>query len=65
MNASNIQWFSLAMDERTDANDTMQYAVCFPRIDMELSITGKLIALVLMKATDTGADLYYKVKKML
>jgi hypothetical protein len=58
MNASNFQWFSLGMDERTDANDTVQYAVCFPSIDMELSITRKLVALAPMKATDTGADLY-------
>jgi hypothetical protein len=58
MNATNFQWVFLGMDERTDANDTMQYAVCFPRIYMELSITGKLVALVSVKATDTGADLY-------
>jgi hypothetical protein len=28
MNDANFQWFSLAMDERTDVNNTLQYTVC-------------------------------------
>ena len=50
--------FSLALDESTDANDTVQLAVFIRGIDSEFTITEELLSFVPVKGTTTKKDLF-------
>ena len=62
---ASFQFFSLAMDESTDACDTAQLAVYIRGIDSEFTITEELLSLVPMKGTTTGKDLFDAVLKVM
>jgi len=67
MNATNLQWFSIAVDNNTIVSDRAHTACCFwsqNQTDMDFSITEELAILMPMKRTTTDADIY-KVKKVL
>jgi hypothetical protein len=62
MKATNFHWFSRAMDISTMSN-TAQVTVFIHPINIEFNITEELAALMPMKWTITGKDLY-EVKVM-
>lgn len=51
-------WFSLAMDESTDNQDTAQLLIFIRGIDENFFITEELLGLESMKSTTTGQDLF-------
>lgn len=62
---ASFQFFSLALDESTDANDTAQLAVFIRGVDSEFTITEELLSLVPMKGTTTGKDVFDAVLKVM
>jgi hypothetical protein len=62
---ASFQFFSLALDESTDASDTAQLAVFIRGIDSEFTITEELLSLVPMKGTTTGKDVFNAVLKVM
>ena len=55
-------WYSLALDESTDAQDTAQLIIFIRGIDGNFKVTEELLALESLKDTTTGQDLYQTVK---
>ncbi|XP_023227897.1 general transcription factor II-I repeat domain-containing protein 2A-like [Centruroides sculpturatus] len=58
-------FYSLAMDESTDATDTAQLAVFIRGINDEYSVTEEMLSLVSLKDTTKSRDLYEAVKRTL
>ncbi|KAG8239804.1 hypothetical protein J437_LFUL019402 [Ladona fulva] len=51
-------WFSLALDESTDNEDTAQLLIFIHGINENFVITEELLGLESMKSTTTGQDLF-------
>ena len=51
-------WFSLALDESTDNEDTAQLLIFIRGINENFVITEELLGLESMKSTTTGQDLF-------
>lgn len=60
-----FKFFSLAMDESTDVTDTSQLSIFIRGINEDFHITEELLALVPMKDTTNGSDIYCEVKNIL
>ena len=56
-----FQWFSIALDESTDIQDTAQLLIYLRGIDENFEITEKLLSMECLKDTITGKDLYSSV----
>ena len=54
--ANRFDFFSIAIDESTDAKDTSQLAVFVRGVSPEFEITEEFLELVPMKGTTTGKD---------
>ncbi|GFY37597.1 hypothetical protein TNIN_342521 [Trichonephila inaurata madagascariensis] len=50
-------YFSLALDETSDINDTAQLAIFIRGVDSQMNITEELLELVSLKGTTTGRDM--------
>ncbi|GFV20198.1 uncharacterized protein TNCV_4194961 [Trichonephila clavipes] len=50
-------YFSLALDETSDINDTAQLAIFIRGVDSQMNSTEELFELVSLKGTDTGRDI--------
>ena len=62
--ASEFEYYSLALDESTDATDTAQLAVFVRGIDSEFNIiTEELANLHSLRDTTTGVDIYQAVRE--
>ena len=61
LQASNFKFYSLALDESTDATDTAQVAIFVRGIDNDFNITEEMAALVSLKDTTTANDIYKAV----
>lgn len=53
----NFVYFSLALDETSDINDTAQLAIFIRGVDSQMNINEELLELVSMKGTTTGRDI--------
>ena len=53
-----FEWYSLALDESTDIEDTAQLLVFIRGIDENFEITEELLSLEHLKDTTTGQDLF-------
>jgi hypothetical protein len=62
--SANFQWCFVAMEEITDVCEAAERAISARGIDLEFSITEELAALMSMKGTTAGADMY-EVEKAL
>ena len=60
-----FEWYSLALDESTDIEDTAQLLVFIRRIDENFEITEELLSLEHLKDTTTGQDLFESVENCL
>ena len=60
-----FKWFSLALDESTDIQDTAQLLIFIRGIDDKFLITEELLSLEHLKDTTTGQDLFDNVSKCL
>ena len=58
LRASNFKFYSLALDESTDATDTAQVAIVVRGIDNDFNITEEMAALVSLKDTMKANDIY-------
>ena len=58
LRASNFKFYSLALDESTDATDTAQVAIFVRGIDNDFNITEEMAALVSLKDTTKANDIY-------
>ena len=56
--SDNFVWFSLALDESTDKEDTAQLLIFIRGINKKFVITEELLGLEPMKDTTTGKDLF-------
>ncbi|XP_066990456.1 general transcription factor II-I repeat domain-containing protein 2A-like [Macrobrachium rosenbergii] len=56
-----FQWFSIALDESNDIQDTAQVLIYIRGIDEKLQITEELLSMESLKDTVTGKDLYNSV----
>lgn len=56
--SSHFVYYSVALDESTDLTDTAQLAVFIRGIDRNFSVTEEMAALVPMKGSTRGCDLY-------
>ncbi|XP_068209241.1 general transcription factor II-I repeat domain-containing protein 2-like [Palaemon carinicauda] len=56
-----FQWFSIALDESNDIQDTAQVLIYIRRIDENFEITEELLSMESLKDTVTGKDLYNSV----
>ena len=56
-----FQWFSIALDESTDIQDTAQLLIYLRGIDKNFEITEELLYMESLKDTVTGKDLYNSV----
>ena len=56
-----FEWYSLALDESTDIEDTAQLLVFIRGIDENFEITEKLLSLEHLNDTTTGHDLFENV----
>ncbi|GFX50775.1 general transcription factor II-I repeat domain-containing protein 2 [Trichonephila clavipes] len=50
-------YFSLALDETSDINDTAQFAIFIRDVDSQMNIIEELLELVSLKGTTTGRDI--------
>ena len=57
----NFEWFSIALDESTDCQDTAQLLIYIRGIDENFVITEELLSIESLKDTTTGKDLYDSV----
>lgn len=57
----NFEWFSIALDESTDCQDTAQLLIYIRGIDDNFVITEELLSIESLKDTTTGKDLYDSV----
>jgi len=57
-----FNWFSLALDESTDIDDTAQLLIFVRGISDNFQITEELLSMESMKDTTTGDDLLDSVK---
>lgn len=55
-------WYSLALDESTDTQDTAQLMIFIRGIDGDFKITEELLSLESLKNTTTGQDIFETVK---
>ena len=53
-----FQWFSIALDESNDIQDTAQVLIYIRGIDENFEITEELLSMESLKDTVTGEDLY-------
>ena len=60
-----FEWYSLALDESTDIEDTAQLLVFIRGIDENFEITEELLSLEHLKDTTTGQDLFESVENCL
>ena len=60
-----FEWYSLALDERTDIGDTAQLLVFIRGIDENFEITEELLSLEHLKDITTGQDLFESVENCL
>ena len=60
-----FEWYSLALDESTDIEDTAQLLVFIRGFDENFEITEELLSLEHLKATTTGQDLFESVENCL
>lgn len=60
-----FKWFSLALDESTDIQDTAQLLIFIRGIDDKFVITEELLSLEHLKDTTTGQDLFDNVNQCL
>lgn len=63
--ASEFVFYSLALDESTDATDTAQVALFVRGVDMKMNITEELVALYPLKCTTKAHDLLMAVTESL
>ena len=56
-------FFSIALDESTDATDTAQLAIFGRIVDQELNVKEKLLGLVAMEEPTRGVDILNALKK--
>jgi hypothetical protein len=56
--SKSFQWFSLALDESTDIQDTAQLPIFIRGIDQQFIITEELLSMESLKDTTTGQDLF-------
>ncbi|XP_068234156.1 general transcription factor II-I repeat domain-containing protein 2-like [Palaemon carinicauda] len=56
-----FQWFSIALDESNDIQDTAQVLIYIRGIDENFEITEELLSMESLKHTVTGKDLYNSV----
>ncbi|XP_068233576.1 general transcription factor II-I repeat domain-containing protein 2-like [Palaemon carinicauda] len=56
-----FQWFSIALDESNDIQDTAQVLIYIRGIDENFEITEELLSMESLKDTVTGKDLYNSV----
>ena len=61
--ASEFEYYSLALDESTDATDTAEIAVFVRGIDSNFNLTEELANLHSLHDTTTGVDIYKAVMK--
>ena len=59
--SGSFQWFSIALDESTDIQDTAQLLIYMRGIDENFKITEELLFMESLKDTVTGKDLYNSV----
>ena len=57
----NFEWFSIALDESTDCQDTGQLLIYIREIDDNFVIAEELLSIESLKDTSTGKDLYDSV----
>ncbi|XP_028969086.1 general transcription factor II-I repeat domain-containing protein 2B-like [Galendromus occidentalis] len=60
-----LEWWSIAMDESTDAVDTAQLLIFIRAVDSQMEIHEELAALCPMMGTTTGRDICEEVFKVL
>ena len=58
--SGSFQWFSIALDESNDIQDTAHLLIYLRAID-KLEITGELLSMESLKDNVTGKDLYNNV----
>lgn len=63
--AKNFKWFSLALDESTDINDTAQLLVFIRGVNTEFEVTEELASMNSLHGTTTGEDIFKEVEKTL
>ncbi|GBP85347.1 General transcription factor II-I repeat domain-containing protein 2A [Eumeta japonica] len=56
--------FSIALDESTDLFDKAQLATIIRGNDKECTVTEELLALLPLKGTPTGEDIFNEVQEM-
>lgn len=59
--SGSFQWFSIALDESIDIQDTAQILIYIRGIDENFEITEELLSMASLKDTVTGKDLYNSV----
>lgn len=60
-----FEFYSVAMDESTDATDTAQVAIFIRGVDRDFSIVEELASVVALKGTTRGTDLYSSLTQTL
>ena len=63
--SASIEYWSLAMDESTDIQDTAQLLIFIRSVDSSLEVTEELAAMVPMQGTTTGEDVSNEVLKVI
>ena len=56
-----FKWFSIAVNENTDAQDTAQLLIYIREIDDSFKITEELLSMEFLKDSTTGKDLFESV----
>lgn len=63
--AKNFKWFSLALDESTDINDTAQLLLFIRGVNTEFEVTEELASMNSLHGTTRGEDIFKEVEKTL